>query len=112
MRRSELSIRSADLDDSSSEAALANAEARYRHREREAPWSRASRIQEEDAVFSFRARAVGMAADHRMKALTSRVDIQLFQIVADVDAEAAYLDSLGNGKSACPGAPIVVAAHV
>jgi len=104
-------MRSDDLDDSSPETALADGKARHRHREREAPRSRASWIQEEDAVFPFGARTMGVAADDRMKALGSGIDIQLFQIVEDVDAEAAYVEGLGHGKSPCPGTPVVVASH-
>jgi hypothetical protein len=91
-----LSIRSADLDDASPKAALANAKVRYRHRELEAPRPRASRVQEKNAVSSLDARAVGVAADHGVKPLGSRVDLQLLQVVDDVDAEAAYLERAGD----------------
>lgn len=106
-----MSIRSADLDDSSPEAALPNVKVRYRHGELEPSRSRASRIQEEDAALSFGARAVGVAADYGVKPLGSRVDLQLLQVVEDVKAEAAYVERPGREKSACPASAVVVAAN-
>ena len=111
MRKITLSIRRADLDDSSPEAALANAEVRYRHREPETPRTGASRIQEKNSVSSVGAGAVGVAADHRVEPLGSRVEIQILQVVEDVDAEAAYFDRTGDGEPTGPGAPVVVAAN-
>ena len=111
MRKIALSIRRTDLDDSSPEAALANAEVRYRHRELETPRTGASRIQEKNSVSSVGAGAVGVAADHGVEPLGSRVDIQLLQVVEDVDAEAAYFDRAGDGEPTGPGAPVVVAAN-
>src|SRR5207302_11205701 len=99
-----------DLDDTRLTVRRTEDELRDGDRKREAPWTRAARVDEENASALLHPRAVRVAGQDRRKPGGGGLERELGEVVDDVEGVRPHLDDVVDRQRAGPRTVVVVAA--